>query len=210
MEQTIQILIYLHATFGGVALVSGLISMIAKKGNQIHKKSGLWFYYSMLLSGGLALFVTFLPNHENPFLFAVGVFSLYFVISGYRALNFKQSQLNLTKDKWIALVLLITGVLMILLPVLILKKIDIVLAVFGTMSLYFSIKDLLLFKTPEKLRKSWLKLHLGKMIGGYISAATAFVVVNQFFTSLYSWFAPGIIGSSIIIYWMRKVSKVNS
>ena len=67
MEQTIQILIYLHAAFGGIALFAGLLSIITKKGQQIHKKSGLIFYYAMLLSGGIAMLVAVLPNHESPF-----------------------------------------------------------------------------------------------------------------------------------------------
>ena len=46
MEETIQILIYIHAGFGGIALLSGLLSLIAKKGKEIHKKSGLIFFYS--------------------------------------------------------------------------------------------------------------------------------------------------------------------
>ena len=79
MEKAIQILIYIHATFGGIALLTGLISIIAKKGKPIHKKFGLVFFYSMILSGIIAMIVAVLPKHESPFLFVVGVFSLYFV-----------------------------------------------------------------------------------------------------------------------------------
>lgn len=57
MEKSIQILIFIHASFGGIALISGLISMIAKKGKNIHKKSGLIFFYSMVLCGFSAMTV---------------------------------------------------------------------------------------------------------------------------------------------------------
>ncbi len=70
--------------------------------------------------------------------------------------------------------------------------------------------DLILFKNHERLKEGWLKLHLGKMIGGYISAATAFVVVNQFFPSFYGWFIPGIIGGFVITYWTRKIKAKKS
>ena len=181
--------------------------MVAKKGKIIHKKSGLVFFYSMMLSGIIAMFVAVLPKHESPFLFAVGIFSLYFVLTGNRALKFKRKNPDLIIDKLISIIMIITGVLMILLPILLTKSINIVLVVFAIVGITFSVRDLVLFKKPEWLRKGWLKLHLGKMIGGYIMATTAFVVVNQFFPSFYGWFIPGIIGGFIIAYWMIKMNK---
>ena len=207
MEKTIQILIYIHATFGGFALFAGLVSIIAKKGKNIHRKSGLIFFYSMIVSGIIAMIVAVLPNHESSFLFAVGIFSLYFVLTGNRALNFKRKHPDLKIDKLISVIMIITGILMISLPIILTKSINIILAVFGTVGIIFSVRDLVLFKNPERLRKGWLKLHLGKMLGGYISAATAFVVVNEFFPSFYGWFIPGIVGGFIITYWIRKMNK---
>ncbi len=207
MEKTIQVLIYIHAAFGGIALLTGFIAIIATKGKPLHKKSGLVFLYAMLLSGIIAMLVAVLPNHENPFLFAVGIFSLYFVLTGQRALNFKTKNPDLKIDQWISRLMIFTGVLMIFLPILLTKSINIVLVVFAIVGILLSVKDLILYKNPKRLRKAWLKLHLGKMLGGYISASTAFVVVNQFFPSVYSWFIPGIVGGFIIVYWIRKVDK---
>ena len=207
MEKTIQILIYIHAAFGGIALLAGSVSIIAKKGKNIHRKSGLIFFYSMMLSGIIAMIVAVLPNHESPFLFAVGIFSLYFVLTGNRALNFKRKNPDLKIDKLISIIMIATGVLMILLPIILTKSINIVLVVYAIVGIIFSVGDLILFRNPERLRKGWLKLHLGKMLGGYISATTAFVVVNEFFPSFYGWFIPGIVGGFVIAYWMRKMNK---
>ena len=207
MEKTIQILIYIHAAFGGIALLAGLISIIAKKGKKNHRKSGLMFFYSMILSGIIAMIVAVLPNHESPFLFAVGIFSLYFVLTGNRALNFKRKSPELKIDKIISIVMITTGILMISLPIILTKSINIILVVFAIVGIIFSVRDLILFKNPERLRKGWLKLHLGKMISGYISATTAFLVLNNFFPSFYGWFIPGIVGGFIIAYWMRKLNK---
>ena len=210
MEQTIKFMIIIHAAFGGIALLAGLVSMIAKKGHKLHKKSGLLFYYTMLISSTTAMAVALLPNHENPFLFAVGVFSLYFILTGKRALRFKRKNPNLRVDKWISIIMIVTGILMIFLPIILLKKLNIILSAFAVVGIIFSIKDLILFKNHERLKEGWLKLHLGKMIGGYISAATAFVVVNQFFPSFYGWFIPGIIGGFVITYWTRKIKAKKS
>lgn len=210
MEKTIQLLIYVHAAFGGIALLAGTISMLAKKGATIHKKAGLIFFYAMMLSGIIAMVVAVLPRHENPFLFAVGIFSLYFVLTGKRALNFKRKNHNLKVDIAISIMMLLTGIFMIALPIIITKMIHTVLFVFGCVGIFFSIKDLLLYRNSKRLQKEWLQLHLNKMIGGYVAAFTAFVVVNNFFPGVSGWFIPGIIGGFIAAYWSKKIKKTRS
>jgi uncharacterized membrane protein len=207
IEKIIQILIYSHAFFGGIALISGLVSLMAKKGKITHRKSGKLFFYSMLSSALTALIISILPRHENPFLFSIGIFSSYFIITGYRALNFKNKNPNLKTDIIISWIMIITAILMLLYNPIVNQKINIVLTAFGTIGLIFSTRDLMLFRNTDKLNKDWLKLHLGKMIGGYISATTAFVVVNEFFPSFYGWFIPGIIGGIYTAYWIKKINK---
>ena len=50
-------------------------------------------------------------------------------------------------------------------------------------------------------------MHLGKMMGGYISAVTAFFVVNQIIPGMWNWFVPGVVGGVYISYWMMKLTK---
>ncbi len=207
LEQTIKILIYIHAVFGGIALLSGLVSIITRKGLAVHKKAGLIFFYSLLLSSVIAMIVSFLPNHESPFLFAVAIFSLYFLLAGKRALNFKYKNTNLLLDKWISRIMIIVGILMIFIPIIFSGSFNVVLLVFAILGIVFAVRDLILFKKPEQLKRSWLKFHLGKMFGAYISTVTAFVVVNEFFPGVYGWFIPGIVGAFFIAYWVRKVNK---
>ncbi|WP_202702019.1 DUF2306 domain-containing protein [Flavobacterium sp. UGB4466] len=206
-EQLIQILIYFHALLGAIALVSGFISLVSQKGKNTHKKLGKLFYYTMLLSAISAMIISVLPQHQSPFLFSIGIFSSYFVLTGYRALRFKKSDVNLKNDKIISGIMLVTGLVMILYNPLINQSINIVLTAFGLVGLFFSSRDLMLFKNKTRLKTVWLKLHLGKMLGGYISATTAFVVVNEFFPGFYGWFIPGTIGAFYIVYWMRNVDK---
>ncbi|MDT0294280.1 DUF2306 domain-containing protein [Mesonia ostreae] len=207
MEKTIQILIYIHAAFGGIALLAGGISLLAEKGKTVHKKSGLLFYYAMMISGLLAMFVAVLPNHESPFLFSVGIYSLYFVIMGKRAVSYKTNQSNLSLDRFISLIMIFTGFLMIFLGPLLNNTINPVLVVFGSLGIILSTKDMIVFRKPNALKKVWLKLHLSKMLGGYISATTAFVVVNEYFPNVYAWFVPSIVGGFIIAYWIRKINN---
>jgi uncharacterized membrane protein len=204
-EKIIQIVILIHAAFGGLALLFGLAAIIAKKGNLIHKKSGLLFFYSMLISAIIAMFIAVLPKHENPFLFAIGIFSSYLILTGFRALRFKNAVNDLKTDKIISVAMFITGILMIILPVLFTKSINIVLSVFGLIGIALSYRDLQIYKKQVKLKKAWLKLHLGKMIGGYIAAITAFIVVNNCFSGIYGWFVPTLFGVPYIFYWFNKL-----
>ncbi|MCB0274979.1 MAG: DUF2306 domain-containing protein [Calditrichaeota bacterium] len=205
METYIQILIMAHAGSGGLALLSGAVALTVAKGGALHKKSGKVFFYAMLTSAALALSLALMPNHYNPFLFSIGIFSAYFLISGFRSLRLKRKDPSLLIDRLISGIIIITGMGMILLPVFLTGRIKVVLTVFGTAGLVFGIRDLQLFKQPAHLRKSWLKLHLGKMTGGYISATTAFFVVNDILPGIWNWFLPGVIGSVFIARWIARV-----
>jgi len=69
MEDAIKILIYIHAFFGGVGLITGIGSIIVKKGGAVHKRMGKLFSIGMLISSLISLVITWMPHHENTFLF---------------------------------------------------------------------------------------------------------------------------------------------
>ena len=99
MEQLITTLIYMHAFFGGIGLITGMISIFVKKGGFNHKRTGKIFSYSMIISSLISLFVARMPKHENLFLFLIGIFTIYLILAGNRALTLKSN----IKDKadWI-------------------------------------------------------------------------------------------------------------
>jgi len=205
-EDHIQILIYTHAALGGLSLLSGGIALIAKKGRTVHKRSGEIFFYSMLISALLALLISVLPNHISPFLFCVGIFSTYLILSGYRSILLKRKGMDLRADKILSAIMIITGLAMIFYPIIIEGAVNIVLLVFGALGILFGLRDFQLFLKPESLRKKWLNRHLGNMTGGYIAAITAFFVVNDIIGGLFNWFLPTVFGSIYISYWIRKLS----
>src|SRR5699024_3807397 len=168
---------------------------------------GIIFYYAMLISALAALFISILPNHESAFLFSIGVFSSYFLLSGYRSLKFKKLNHSIVLDKVIAYIIVITSISMIIFPFLFYQQLNIILLIFGGIGILFGLRDLLLFRDQKRLKMKWLKLHVGKMTGGYISAITAFFVVNQILINLWNWFLPGVIGSIYITFWIRKLKK---
>lgn len=209
MNDWIQGMIWTHAGLGAIALLSGLLAISSRKGGVIHRKAGMVFFSSMLLSGGTAMVISWLPDHENLFLFFIGIFSCYFTITGFRAIRYRRKDLKLGVDYAISITMLLTGIMMLVYPLICCGSINIVLAVFGMVGLYFSIRDLFNYRNPERLKEVWQQLHLGKMMGGYISAMTAFTVVNQFLPGIYNWFTPGLLGTLYIFWWLRRLNNPN-
>lgn len=205
-ENIIQILIMTHVVFGSIALISGAISMITKKGDFLHKKSGTVFYYALLMATIISFIISSMPNHKSPFLFFLGLFTLYFIIGGYRSLRFKEKNASFWIDKIIAYTILFTGVFMMTYPILFEGKINSILLVFGAVGILFGIVDLLLFQNLNTIKKNWLKIHLSKMISGYVATVTAFIV-NQWNFGIWSWFTPTIFGNIFIVYWLIKLNR---
>ena len=207
LEAFIQKLIYVHAGFGGLALCTGGIAISVKKGSNLHKKSGKLFFYTMFTSAVLSLIIALMPQHESPFLIGIGLFSMYFLITGLRSLSFKKPDISLKTDKILAILLIATCLFMIVHPIIVRGKLNIVLLIFGIVGILFAISDLSDYLHPAKLRTRWLSLHLGKMTGGYISAVSAFFVVNQILPGIWNWFVPGIVGGFYIFFSIRKITK---
>ncbi len=208
-EATIQTLILVHVLFGGTALLMGAVALVVKKGGFVHRKSGLVFVVTMLISSVVSMIVAVQPNHKSTFLLSVGILTIYFVIGGYLALRYKKRFVNLLADKCLALVMFVIGIAMMSHP-LYMGYFNIVMLIFGALGTVFAVRDFILFINHEELQEHWLPLHLGKITGGYISAFTAFVVVNQYLPGIIGWILPGMIGGIYITLSVRKIKKSQS
>lgn len=209
MDSTIQLLIYLHAIFGGIGLLSGLFSLLVRKGGYNHKKTGRIFSYSMLISSLFSLIVARMPGHENLFLFLIGIFTIYLVLAGNRALTLK----NRTKtkadalDKLVSGSMLFTSIGMLVIGLLgVLQKIDqsLLYLFFGSFGAFMSLKDFHNFKVFRQKKNVWLKSHLGRMVGALIASVTAFLVAGLHIGTTLIWISPTLIGTAYIIYWNNK------
>ena len=201
-EGFVESMIWVHVALGGIALFSGLVALSTKKGSNTHKKTGLVFYYSMLVSAVISMTITLMPGHTSPFFFCISLLTLYLLISGKRSLKFKRSETNLNMDRLLAVAVILTGIGMIAYPPILYGHINIILMVFGLVSCAFGIIDLLLLRPSVNLRQHFLKLHICKMIGAYTATVTAFFVVNKFLPGLLNWFSPSVIGFVLMGYWL--------
>ncbi len=197
------LLLLIHIVSGGAALVLGLFSMSSKKGKKLHKKSGFYFFISMMIVAITALILSTIKG--STFLFHIGIFSLYMNYYGLQATRNKK-QIP-TKTDWVINVLsLINSIVMIV-------SFEIVLIVFGFISLQLVYSQMKVFylqaRSREIPRMTWLVQHIGMMVGTYISTFTAFLVVNIDFVSpgWIVWILPSVIFTPLIIFWTKKYTQ---
>ena len=214
MEHFITILIYIHAFFGGLGLLTGLASIIVKKGSFLHKKAGKLFSIGMFTSSLISIPISWMPNHKNLFLFLIALFTIYLVLAGNRALTFKPKlkQKAGMGDKLLSGIMLLFSVIMVLIGVYGLFETilnSILYLFFGGFGLLMTIKDFIFFKTFTNIKNAWLLNHISKMAGAFIASVTAFVVAGLGIGSIVAWLLPSILGTVYIIYWRKKFKVVN-
>ena len=214
MEQTIKTLIYIHAFFGGLGLITGMISIFVKKGGFNHKRTGKIFSYSMIISSLISLFVARMPNHENLFLFLIGIFTIYLILAGNRALTLKskiKTKADLI-DKLISGIMLLVSIGMLILGIIgMVQKVEnsILYFFFGGFGTFMTIRDFQTFKVFTEKENAWLISHLGRMIGALIASVTAFLVAGLHIGTTLVWIMPTILGTVYIIYWNRQFKSKN-
>ncbi|WP_299325314.1 hypothetical protein [uncultured Maribacter sp.] len=209
MENIIEIFIYIHAFFGGVGLITGIASIIVKKGRLNHKRLGKWFSWSMIISSAISLMIARMPNHINIFLFLIGIFTIYMVLAGNRALTFKsvkKTKANLT-DQLVSGTMAFSALIMIGFGISGLingYSQSILFVFFGIIGLFLPYGDYKLFKTTLENRKLWLINHLSRMLGALIASVTAFIVAGMHQDTHWAWITPSVFGTAYIIYWIKK------
>lgn len=212
MEQSILILIYTHALLGGIGLLTGLMSISVKKGGVGHRKTGKIFTYTMLGSSVISLIIARLPRHENLFLFLIGIFTIYMILAGNRALTLKKNIKTKADgiDKLVSGSMLVVSIGMIILGVMgMVQHItnSALYLFFGGFGAFMSLKDFQTFKVFTEKKNAWLISHLGRMIGALIASFTAFLVAGLSIGTVTVWILPTLLGTVYILYWNRKLTK---
>ncbi len=214
MEQVVKPLIYIHAFFGGLGLITGIISISVRKGGINHKTMGRIFSYAMVISSLISLFVARMANHENLFLFLIGIFTIYLVLAGNRALTLKRKLKTEADwlDKSISGVMFIASLIMFVIGVI--GQIQhttnsVLFSFFGAIGVFMTLKDFQTFRTFKVRKNAWLISHLGRMCAALIASVTAFLVAGLHMSTLMIWISPTVIGTAYIIYWNRKFKSTS-
>jgi len=208
----LRIVLILHIIGGFIALVSGLIAMLTRKGGRLHRLNGKIYF-----GGMTAVFISAVilsVAHHLPFLLMVGFFSYYMVVRGYRILHLKKlgrGQVPGVLD-W-AIVVIAGGFILYLSVWGIIKSVAGVGLgyagiVFGVIGCSFLVGDIRKFRKPPTEKMHWWFTHIAAMCGGYIATVTDFVVVNvQMNPGWVPWLLPTAIGTPLIMRTTRKYKK---
>ena len=209
IEKILSAVLVMHIAGGTTALITGLVAMLAKKGGKTHRLAGKIYFWGMTTVFIGAVFVAI--GHHKDFLLMIAFFSYYLTVRGYRILSLKklnQGQKPAMLDWFITIVSAIFIVSLFCYGVWQLVKgnsMGIPAIIFGAIGSSLLIVDVKNFFSPPKEKRHWWFTHIGSMGGSYISATTAFVVVNiqlpQYGWVL--WVLPTVIGSILIARTIR-------
>lgn len=199
-------LLYIHILCGTISLFLGLFILLAKKGNIRHKKIGNIYFYSMLIAALVSFPMSYL--HSDYFLFIVGVFTSYMLLTGRRYLKIKEISDVKTIDWILTLTMLVFGIAFIVFGIY--KMINnnsfgIVLLVFGGISCLFVWRDKNNFEGKSRYKNYWLVTHIQRMVASYIATVTAFLVVNnKILPDIVAWLLPTFLLVPLLVKWVIK------
>lgn len=216
--------LFLHVLAGGLALVLGLIAMLnRKKGDKLHKRTGIIFYWCMnFIFLTSILFVSLYPEQEKYWFFlTIGIVSFYPNFTGVRILKMKKGITARWFDYAALLMIILSGFIMLKVGFSSVfgfdthTEFEILYIAFGIFSLIQGYGDTLAFTGIKKVEKMhWLYGHAGKMIGSYSAALTAFCVniIPRWLPAhtpavvyIFIWVGPGVL---LGIYSARKIKML--
>jgi uncharacterized membrane protein len=211
MNILFKVFLILHIIGGSTGLIAGMFNILRQKGDKNHKLIGKIFFVSMMIAGTSSLVLAYL--NLNFFLFMVGVFTLYMVGSGQRYLKHKQLSKHISKrlDWAITILMLVAAILFVATGISAIIKSNLfglVILTFGGLGLLFVRQDAINYNNKSTLKNYWLVAHLQRMIGGFIAALTAFLVVNaKYFPDqipgFVYWLLPTAFLTPMIIKWSK-------
>lgn len=202
----------IHIILGCIVLAIGLMQLMMRKAGKPHRNLGKAYVVAMIASVSLSL-----PSSlylGQIFLTVIACFSLFLAFTGYRfAVIRSEGQIHII-DKIAAVLFLAMAFGMAIYALLIWLKgavaAGIILSVFSFIFLSGTLTDAryLLFARNPAIYYSgnkWLRSHIGRIVGSYIAAVTAFLVnIEPFGSSLLNWLLPTVAGTAMMFRFIRK------
>lgn len=216
-KQLASFIIVSHILAGFLALSTGLVPMVAKKGGKVHRLFGKLYAAAMVFTCVSALVLAGIES--NGMLFSIGIFSLYMVFTGYRSVFHKRpdkGQGSNVFDWLAAIAMALVGGYMVFDGLFAKDDLSItinpVLLVFGLISLSMGVADMRKFSKAfvvQRDKYKWLFSHFTRMMGAYIATFTAFAVTNltYYIPDLLAWLAPTVVGTTVIFLFVGHYRK---
>jgi hypothetical protein len=206
-----EILLPIHVIAGMLVFITATIAILSKSFNvphRVHVVSGIAYCIGMLIMVATGMPLAWLRT--DGFTFSIGIFSLYFVLMGWRyALNRKGDPsrvdgaiLGVGVVGMVALyaqgvVWALQGGMQMILPF-----------VFGTIALLSVREDYLRLRQGSVKGKARISAHLGRMLPATIAIVTAFTVQNVTGElGIVAWLAPTVVITPLIGWWEKQLQK---
>ncbi len=202
-------LLFLHILAGTIALAAAGFAVGSVKGGALHRRSGNVYTLAMLVTGASALVLAIV--NPSVFLFAVGVFSLHLVFTGWRAAMMRDGRPRMA-DHAGGGIMALAGLGMIGWGVWgMISDVGaeaIIILVFGSIGLTLALSDWRDWALGPITGKARIVRHLGRMLGGTIATITAAGVVNlRFLPDLVVWLGPTVLITPLIFWWSARVMR---
>lgn len=195
---------FLHIVGGTIVLVVAPAAMFARKGGRWHRRWGTTFMCAMSIVLFTAGFMWQPKGHI--FLFALALVSAYLVFNGFRIIARKRRKREDALDNGVdvlaALATVAAGIWLLRISAdagdALMRSLAPIMAGLGLLAVAFAINDVRGIFGP-RTRAGWLTAHLSAMIAAYISAVTAFIVINAHGVPMQlRWIVPIGIGTIVI------------
>jgi hypothetical protein len=195
---------FLHILGGTIVLGVAPAAMFARKGGRWHRRWGTAFMCAMSVVLFTAGFMWQPKGHV--FLFALAIVSGYLVFNGFRIIARKRRKREDALDNGVdilaALATIAAGIWLLRISAgaadALMRSLAPIMAGLGLLAVAFALNDVRGIFGP-RTRAGWTIAHFSAMIAAYISAVTAFIVINAHGVPMpLRWIVPIGIGTLVI------------
>jgi uncharacterized membrane protein len=178
-----KVLLGLHVASGSLAFVLAPVALLTAKGGKAHRRWGLVYFYAM---AGVAVSAMVMSAYR-PILFLglVAIFSFYNAWLAYRVLSQKQAAQGVRTAQpvdWVAAIVTLAAGLMLagcgLVRPALVQHLAIPAVLFGCLAMMLAMQAMFAFRRRPAEKMFWWYEHIQGMLGSYIAAWTAFLVVT--------------------------------
>ena len=202
-------LLYIHIATGSLALLSGTINMIRKKGGTKHRAAGRLYVRCMMITGASALIMAQIK--PNTFLFIIGIFTIYLVGTANRYIQPATKEPLLIDWVYTVSMFVFASIFVIWGGYSLMNNESMgwVMLTFGGIGWFNVYKDFINYRGKNAQPKHRLFTHIGRMMGGYTATVTAVLVVNGdrvpfAVPEFLLWLSPTLVLTPLSIYWIRQ------